>query len=45
MLIRLVEGRFSKLVEGSQQLNMFDETPEMVSLYKAVDSIRQRYGK
>ncbi|MDT8393530.1 MAG: DNA polymerase IV [Bacteroidales bacterium] len=45
MLIRLVGIRFSHLVSGVQQLNMFEDTPEMVSLYNAMDNIRIRYGK
>ncbi len=45
MLIRLVGVRFSHLVGGSQQLNMFEDTPEMASLYQAMDNIRQRFGK
>ncbi|MCK9450259.1 MAG: DNA polymerase IV [Bacteroidales bacterium] len=45
MLIRLVGVRFSQLVGGSQQLNMFEDTPEMSNLYQAMDHIRRRYGK
>ncbi len=45
MLIRLVGVKFSHLVQGSQQLNMFEDTPEMVNLYLAVDRMRNRYGK
>jgi DNA polymerase-4 len=42
--IRLVGIRFSHLVQGVQQLNMFEDTPEMVNLYLAMDRLRQRYG-
>ncbi len=45
MLIRLVGVRLSHLVGGSQQLHMFEDTPEMVSLYQALDRIRHRFGK
>ena len=45
MLIRLVGIKFSHLVSGVQQLNMFEDTPEMVSLYNAMDNIRGKYGK
>lgn len=45
MLIRLVGIRFSHLVQGVQQLNMFEDTPEMVNLYLAVDRMRNRYGR
>jgi DNA polymerase-4 len=44
MLIRLIGVRFSHLVSGVQQLDLFDDTPEMVSLYQALDRIRKRYG-
>jgi len=45
MLIRLIGVRFSHLVRGVQQLDMFDDTPEKVSLYMAVDSLRKRFGR
>lgn len=45
MLIRLVGVRFSHLVNGVRQLDMFTDTPEMVSLYMAVDRMRKRFGK
>lgn len=44
MLIRLVGVRFSGLIRGVQQLNMFEDTSEMVRLYMAVDKLRKRYG-
>lgn len=45
MLIRLIGVRFSHLVQGTQQLNMFEDTPEMINLYIAMDRLRTRYGK
>ncbi|HVN59562.1 MAG TPA: DNA polymerase IV [Bacteroidales bacterium] len=45
MLIRLIGVRFSHLVRGVQQLDMFDDTPEKVSLYLAMDSLRKRFGR
>jgi DNA polymerase-4 len=45
MLIRLAGVKFSHLVNGTQQLNMFEDTPEMISLYTAMDRIRMRFGK
>jgi DNA polymerase IV len=45
MLIRLVGVRFSHLVGGMQQLNMFEDTPTMTGLYQAMDHIRRRFGK
>ncbi|NOX85547.1 MAG: DNA polymerase IV [Chlorobi bacterium] len=45
MLIRLIGVRFSHLVGGFQQLDLFEDTPELTSLYQAMDSIRLRYGR
>jgi DNA polymerase IV len=45
MLIRLVGVRLSHLVGGSQQLQLFEDTPELVSLYQAMDKIRHRWGR
>jgi len=45
MLIRLIGVRLSSLVNGSQQLNMFEDTPEMTSLYMAMDNMRKRFGE
>lgn len=45
MFIRLVGVRFSHLTGGSQQLDLFDEKPELANLYQAMDHIRKRYGK
>jgi hypothetical protein len=44
MLIRLVGVRFSGLIRGTQQLNLFEDTSEMVHLYLAVDRMRKRFG-
>ncbi len=44
MLIRLIGIKFSHLVSGVQQINMFDDSPETISLYQAVDRIRNRFG-
>lgn len=45
MLIRLVGIQFSRLVHGVQQLNMFEETPELISLYQAIDRMRRKHGE
>ncbi len=45
MLIRLIGVRLSHLVRGVQQLDMFDDTPEKISLYMAIDRIRGRFGR
>lgn len=45
MLIRLIGVRLSHLVRGVQQLDIFDDTPEKVSLYMAMDKLRKRFGR
>jgi DNA polymerase-4 len=45
MLIRLIGVKFSHLVHGTPQLNLFEDTPEMVRLYQEIDRMRKRYGK
>jgi DNA polymerase-4 len=45
MLIRLIGVRFSGLVSGNPQLNMFEDSQEMISLYQALDRVRNRYGQ
>ena len=45
MLIRLIGVRLSHMVRGVQQLDMFDDTPEKVSLYLAMDKLRRRFGR
>lgn len=44
MLIRLIGVRFSDLVNGVQQLDLFEDTPEMINLYQAMDQVRLRFG-
>lgn len=44
MLIRLIGIRFSNLVPGSPQLNMFEESTAMINLYQVLDRIRHKYG-
>jgi DNA polymerase-4 len=45
MLIRLIGVRFSKLVPGSQQIDMFGDSVEMINLYQAIDRVRGKYGR
>ncbi|AUC81784.1 DNA polymerase IV [Lacinutrix sp. Bg11-31] len=44
LLIRLVGVKISDIVTGNYQINLFDDTEEMLSLYNAMDTIRNRYG-
>jgi DNA polymerase-4 len=44
MRIRLIGVRFSGLARGTYQINMFEDTVEMMALYQAMDKIRNRFG-
>jgi DNA polymerase-4 len=44
MLIRLIGVRFSGLIRGVQQLDLFEDTSEMVRLYLTMDALRKRFG-
>ena len=44
MRLRLVGIRFSGLVRGTYQINLFEDTEEMLSLYQAMDKMKRRYG-
>ena len=44
MLVRLVGIRFSHLVSGNYQINLFEDTEEALNLYKAMDYVRTRFG-
>ncbi|HPE99891.1 MAG TPA: DNA polymerase IV [Bacteroidales bacterium] len=43
--VRLIGIRFSELIGGNQQLDLFDETPELTRLYQSLDKIRRRFGE
>ena len=45
MLVRLVGVHLSRLVHGVQQLDMFEETPQLINLYQAIDKIRLKHGE
>ncbi len=44
LLVRLVGIRFSHLVSGNYQINLFEDTEERLNLYAAMDTIRERFG-
>jgi DNA polymerase-4 len=44
LLVRLIGVKVSGLVSGGHQINLFEDTNDMVSLYQAMDRMRQRYG-
>jgi len=45
MLIRLIGIRFSHLIHGNYQFDMFDDTIEQLQLYQAMDKLRKRFGQ
>lgn len=45
MLVRLIGVRFTQLVPGNDQINMFEDTAHQVQLYQAIDSIKRQYGE
>ncbi|HAF30432.1 MAG TPA: DNA polymerase IV [Bacteroidales bacterium] len=45
VLARLVGVRYSHLLSGTYQMNLFEDTAEMINLYQAMDRIRNRYGQ
>ncbi len=45
MLIRLIGVKFSNLINGTYQMNLFEDSPGMIRLYQSMDLIRKRYGK
>lgn len=44
MRIRLIGIRFTGLVRGNLQINLFEDTQELVALYQAMDRIKNRFG-
>ncbi len=44
LLVRLVGVRFSHLVNGGYQINLFEDSTQIIRLYQAMDKIRERYG-
>lgn len=45
MLIRLVGVRFTHLIPGNYQINLFEDTQETIRLYQAIDSVKKRFGE
>ncbi|MEY8850018.1 DNA polymerase IV [Psychroserpens sp. XS_ASV72] len=45
LLVRLVGVKINDIVCGHYQINLFDDTEEMLNLYDAMDKIRGRYGE
>ena len=44
VLIRLVGVRFSGLIHGHPQIDLFEDTEEQINLYQAIDKMKKRFG-
>ena len=44
MRIRLIGVKFTGLVHGCHQMNLFEDTEELISLYQTMDKIKTRFG-
>jgi DNA polymerase-4 len=40
----LPEVQFSHLVGGGHQINLFEDSEEIINLYQAMDKMRQKFG-
>ncbi len=44
LLVRLIGVKFSHLVEGGHQINLFEDDEKLIHLSTAIDKMRERYG-
>jgi DNA polymerase IV len=44
MSIRLIGVTLTNLVRGHHQINLFEDTTELVNLYQALDKVKNRFG-
>lgn len=44
ILVRLIGVKFSHLVGGHYQINLFDDNEKILGLYSSLDKIRKRFG-
>ncbi|NRB60683.1 MAG: DNA polymerase IV [Winogradskyella sp.] len=44
LLVRLIGVKFSHLVEGGHQINLFEDNETQLNLAKAIDKMRERFG-
>ena len=42
--VRLVGVRFSHLIHGGHQINLFEDTERQIHLYEAIDKVKHRFG-
>ncbi|MGE9310860.1 DNA polymerase IV [Niabella sp. CJ426] len=45
VLVRLIGVRFSNLIPGTYQINLFEDTQETIRLYQAIDSVKKQFGE
>lgn len=45
LLIRLIGVRFTNLIPGNYQINLFQDSEEKISLYQRIDSIKRQFGE
>ena len=45
VLVRFISIRFTNLLTGTHQFNLFEDRAETIRLYQSIDSIKQRFGK
>lgn len=44
-LVRLIGVRFTHLIPGTYQINLFEDTQESIRLYQAIDRIKRQFGE
>jgi DNA polymerase-4 len=44
-LIRLIGIRFTHLIAGTYQIDLFEDRQEMIQLYQSIDHIKNRFGE
>lgn len=45
MRLRLIGIKFTGLVHGQHQMNLFEDTEELMALYQTMDKIKMRFGQ
>ncbi len=45
VLVRMIGLRFTNLIPGTYQIDLFEDKEETIKLYQSIDSIKQRFGE
>jgi DNA polymerase IV len=45
LLVRLIGVRFTHLVAGGRQINIFEDNQELIGLYQAIDGVKKQFGE